>query len=422
MKKSKLIYMLIAIAASLVLWVYVVSVISQEMSQTIYNIPIVFSGEEVLREQGLTITEGADTTISLRVSGKRTVVTQLESDNITVTVDVSKIKTAGDFNRSYTITYPNSIQPTSLTIERKTPSTIDFTVEELETREIPVKTVFQGSVKEGYMLESITPAYDTISVTGTETQVADISYALIYLDAQELELTTTNEMAYTLVNSSGDPVDTTGLEVDMERVSVTMNVAMYKELPLTVLCTAGGGATDANVNLEIDPPTIMVSGDSKLLDNLNKIILATVDLSKIEDEQSMVYPIVLPDNIKNQSGIVEAKVTISLSGLTTAKMKVGSIEFANVPSGFVAQAVTQSMQVSVRGAVADMENVTSANLRAVADLGSIGAVAGTYTLEKVAVYVDGYSSVGVLGSYNVVVNLMTEADYLATLAETTELE
>ncbi|MEA4965706.1 MAG: CdaR family protein [Oscillospiraceae bacterium] len=422
MKKNKLICLLISVAAALVLWVYVVSVVSPELSQTIYNIPVTFSGTETLQEQGLTITDGASATIALRVTGKRTVVTQLENDNITVTVDVSKIKSAGDYNRSYTITYPNSIQPTSLTIEQKTPSTIDFTVEELETREIPVKTNFEGSMKDGYMLAGITTAFDTVSVTGTKDQVADISYAMINLDPQELDATTTQEMPYTLVNSAGEAVSTTGLVADMDRVSVTMSVAVYKELPLTVAFTAGGGATESDVNLEIDPPTVMVSGDSKVLSSLNKIILATVDLSKVEADQTVEYPIVLPDNVSNQSGTVEATVKISLSGLKTTKLKVGSIEFTNVPTGFVAQAVTQSLQASVRGSAASMEKVTSTNLRAVVDLGSVSDVAGTYTVENVTIYVDGYTDVGVLGTYSVVVNLMTEADYLATLAEATGTE
>ena len=103
-KRSKLICMLISLVASVFLWVYVVTVVSQEKSETIYNIPITFTGVETLREQNLTITEGADATVNLQLTGRRTVVQGLNRDNITLTVDVSKFNVPGEFSRNYTIT------------------------------------------------------------------------------------------------------------------------------------------------------------------------------------------------------------------------------------------------------------------------------------------------------------------------------
>lgn len=183
MKKNKIICLLISLFASFVLWSYVVTVINTEQTETIYNIPVTFIGTDILREQNLIITEGADATISLRVTGRRSVVQQLNQDNVIVEVDVSKINRAGEYSRNYNITYPSSLQASNFTEVRRIPSMINITVEDLITKEIPVRVSFQGSAAEGYMLDSATPAYDAITIAGTEEQVQDIESALILVEA-----------------------------------------------------------------------------------------------------------------------------------------------------------------------------------------------------------------------------------------------
>ena len=62
--------------------------------------------------------------------------------------------------------------------------------------------------------------------------------------------------------------------------------------------TAGGGATDENVTWKANPPSITISGDEKLLDGLNQIVLGRENLSTILVDTTKTYPIVLPDGRK----------------------------------------------------------------------------------------------------------------------------
>ncbi len=410
MKRSKLICMLISLVASIFLWVYVVTVVSQEKSETIYNIPITFTGVETLREQNLTIAEGADTTVNLQVTGRRTVVQSLNRDNITLTVDVSKINMEGEYNRNYTITYPDSVQVGSISTDRKTPESVNIKIERLITREIPVKVAFLGSTADGYMLASTEPAFDAISITGTEKTLEDISAALIIVEDQDMTSSTTRNMEFTLVNSAGDPVDATGVELEMETISVTVNVVKHKEVPLVVEFTAGGGATDENVTWKANPPSITISGDEKLLDGLNQIVLGRENLSTILVDTTKTYPIVLPDGVKNESGEVEATVTVALSGLSSTNIRVTNFEFINVPAGFVADAVPESLLITVRGPSEDIKSITSSDIRVVADLGNISGVAGSYTINDVDIYIDNHPNSGALGSYSVMTTLISQED------------
>ena len=417
MKRSRLICMLISLAASVFLWVYVVTVVSQEKSETIYNIPITFAGVETLREQNLTITEGADATVNLHLTGRRTVIQGLNRDNITLTVDVSKINAEGEYSRSYTIGYPDGIQPGIISVDRKTPEDINIKIERLVTREIPVKVAFLGSTADGYMLGSTEPAFDAISITGTEKSLEYISAALIIVEDQDMTSSTTRNMEFTLVNSAGDPVDASGVELEMETISVTVNVVKHKEVPLVVEFTAGGGATDKNVTWKANPPSITISGDEKLLDGINQIVLGREDLSTILVDTTKTYPIVLPDGVKNETGEVEAMVTIALNGLSSTNIRVTNFEFINVPSGFVADAVPESLLITVRGPSEDIKSISASDIRVVADLGNISGVAGSYTINDVDIYIDNHPDSGALGSYSVMTTLISQEDLAAQARE-----
>ena len=81
MKKSKLITMIISLLAAFLLWVYVVTIVNPERDATLTDIPVSFSGEEVLREdQGLVITEGKDITVTAHFSGKNADLKKLEEN------------------------------------------------------------------------------------------------------------------------------------------------------------------------------------------------------------------------------------------------------------------------------------------------------------------------------------------------------
>lgn len=410
MTKSKLICLLISLATSLVLWTYVVTVVNTEMTETFYRVPVVFSGEDTLAERGLTITDGADATVTLQVTSSRTIIQQLSSESITITVDVSKITAAGEFERGYTITYPNSIQPSNVSMNRKTPNMISFTVEELVSAEIPVKTVFEGSVKDGYILESLTTDYNSITITGTKEQVDAVSYALITVSDEEISSSVTRNMSYTMMNADNEAVDITGVDVDVEKVKVGINVVKYKEVPLVVEFTEGGGATNSNIDWEVDPPTITISGDAALLDSINKIVLNTLDLSTLTEDITESYPIVLPDGVKNVSGQAEATVSIALSGLSTTNLWISDFEFVNVPEGFTAEAVTKSLSVTIRGSSESISAVRNSDVRIEIDLGEISGVVGTYTVENVDVYLDGAEDIGVLGEYSVTIALIEDSE------------
>ena len=112
MKKSKLITMAISLLAAICLWIYVVTVVNPEGTTTISNIPVTFSGAEVLREdQGLVLSGDYQDMVTVSFTGKNSDMKKLEQnkEEISAVVDVSKIRSTRDYTLSYDLLLPDAV-------------------------------------------------------------------------------------------------------------------------------------------------------------------------------------------------------------------------------------------------------------------------------------------------------------------------
>ena len=406
MKRSKLITMGISLLAAICLWAYVVTVVNPDGDTIISGIPVTFSGQEVLREdQGLIIKGDYDDMVSVHFYGKNTDLKKLEQykDEITAVVDVSKVRSVKEYQLSYQLTLPNAVQASAVQVTDRNPSVITIQVEKLARREIEVRGDFSGvEIAEGYLLESTSFDYDTVTVEGPESVVSTISCAQIVMNRTNVDKNITESVDYTLVDADGNAVDMSDLTTDVDSIEVELDVVKYKEVPLTVNFIDGGGATGADASVDIDPASITLAGDATVLDSVNTIVLGNVDLGATENNAVLSFDIKIPNDAKNVSG--EETATIKIRNKKTRVIGATNIAFINTPDGFNAKSITQLVQTTVRASATDIDTIAANNLRVVADLSEY-TQAGTYQV-PVTIYIDGYPDAGVIGDdYKIVVVL-----------------
>ena len=405
--KNKLIAAIIALLASLCLWFYVVTVVNPEDTTTIYGIPVTFVGEEQLREeQGYIITDGVDASVDLKIHGRRAVFQKLGTDNITVMIDVSKIRKPGSFKMSYNVVLPNDVSSTDATVISRSPGSVSFTVERLIRKPIAVKGVLDGEVAENYMSDPMTFNYSEIMIEGPEALVNTVSYAQVILKEDNLDRTVTATLPFSLIDEYGNIVEAPEISCNVEEIEVTLPVLAYKDLKLAVDCIEGGGATADDVIIYTNPEIITVAGDPVILEELNQIKLGNIDLAGIPDNGAeFTMPIPLPDGLRNISGEEKADVSITLRGLSSKKLRLGKeqMRFVNVPEGYKPCPQTSMIQATVRAATAILPQISAEDLIITADLASI-TKEGSYTV-PVTITCKTFEDAGVLGEYSIVVSL-----------------
>lgn len=407
MKDSKLITFIIALVAAVCLWIFVVTVVNPDGDTTISDIPVVFSGEEVLQEdQNLIIADGRETTVSVHFSGKNTALKKLlqARSEILAVVDVTRVRSAKEYSLSYDITLPSSVSESEITISDRNPTRVGFTVERFITRQIPVRGDFSGlEVAEGYMLDSTSFDFDTVTVKGPESRVSAIETALVKVTRAALDRSFVENVPYTLVDAEGNAVSMDGLTTDVDTLELSASVVMYKEVPLDVTFISGGGATESDVTYEITPKSVTLSGDATILDSVNKIVLGNIDLAMTPNSKDYLLDILLPDDVKNVSGEEDAVVSVRIKNRETAVVRATNITFINTDERLDYSSMTQLIQVTVRAGASEIGKISTNNLRVVADMADYTQTGKVNV--PVTIYVDGYADAGVVGEYSVVVSI-----------------
>ena len=201
--KNKLSTLILSLLIAFGMWIYVITSVSPGSEETFHNIPVVREGETVLQERGLMITEVSANTVSLKLSGTRKDLAKVNSGNITLKVDLSKIYEPGTHSLQFTASYPGDVASNAFVEEARTPESITFVVEERRNKEVPVEIKWTGSSPEGFLTdkESRVLDYPTVTVVGPASVADQIEKAVIEVDLTERRESISESFRYTLCDA-----------------------------------------------------------------------------------------------------------------------------------------------------------------------------------------------------------------------------
>lgn len=408
MLRSKFTSMLLSVIIAFALWLYVVNNVSQEADYTLYNVPVVMEGESVLmNERNLMITSISANDADLTLYGHRSDLAKVNSSNVVLKADLTKIYEPGEkIALTYNIAFPSDVASNALTLVNRYPDNIYVTVEARRNKEVPVEVKWIGSTPEGFMSdrENRELDYSSVTVVGPASVADLIEKAVIEVDLSEQRETISQDYRYTLCDKDGNPVDAELITTNVENIHLEVRIRKVKEVALTVDVIYGGGATEQNTTIEIEPKIIRLSGGEAVLAELGDTIsLGRIDLQTIEKSQELTFPITLPDGITNLSNITEATVDIRFKGLNMKEIMVENLITENVPEGLEVDIIEKKLMVVLRGPAAELAKITEEDITVVADFSD--AVVGTSTFKATIRFPEEFSMVGAVRSYSVTANV-----------------
>lgn len=406
MKKNKIPRILLAMLISVFLWLYVVTVVDPNDTKVVYSVPVTYENMTSLTDNNLVMTAGQNATVTLKFYGRRSDLNNLTSESLTVTADVSRIKSEGEQNLSYTVTLPDSVSDNNVQLTERTPSRLTVNVERAVEKQVDVEVDISNEVADGYVadLEATKISPETITVFGPEAEVSKIDSARVSLDIGGVTETVDNSFPYQLVDSDGNAVDTTNFRCSADAVDVMLTVEKYKEIPLTLELKAGGGAKEKNVTVTLSPAYITISGPGAIVDAMDSVSIGTLDLASMtEMTETKTYDITLPDNVTNVSGQNQVTARIVLNGLSAKTLEVENFSVSHKPDGLNVTIVTTTLEITIRGPSDEIEAISAKDLTVQGDLSDFSQ-AGTYKI-PVTVTSKDFPGVGMIGSASITVTL-----------------
>lgn len=419
---SKILYVVLSILLSLAAWLFVTSRDENRENRPFTNLPVNFSGAEMLEDRELMIVN-PNVTASIRVRATPLILATLNETPPKLNASVSNINMEGRHTVNYTVELPSGVSQNDVEITYGTGgSAVIVEVARALSRKVRIEGEFKGSVAEGYLAGDkddfrFDPA--EITVSGRADLVNQVSHAKVTITRENLTETVSESLPFQLIGASGDPLEGLDVTCDVDAIYTVFPIKATAEIPLTIKVIEGGGLKERDVSINKSVDSIVVAGSREAVDALvgqGDIILTTIDLAELDDEtvengSERTIAIPLDDRLENVSGITEVKVTLKVNKrVETRTFEVTSrISTINAPEGWTPAVVTKMLPVRVRGTRALLDELTEESIRVVADLRDVSQTAGQYTVVA-SIYLDGPGTVTDMGvvnpnSYSIVVSL-----------------
>ena len=190
-------------------------------------------------------------------------------------------------------------------------------------------------------------------------------------------------------------------------VMVRIVIHKYKTVPLNVDYKYGY-FNDDTVSVTLEPSSIRIKGAADLIDGIDKIDVATIDETNVNNDGTIVYGIDLPEGISAAEDYDNVKVTIKHKNTATKTFSVTNIRLDNQEDGKTYTFASDSVNVTLRGTVGEYFSYFDASdITVVLDMTNYKGMTGDVTVPA-EIEISNSSSNSViyaLGSYSVHLNI-----------------
>lgn len=414
--RSKVVRIVISILVAIAMWLYVDLERAPERTMTIRDIPVEFSGENTtLADKNLMLLSGYDTTIDLKIRGPKRELVKMNRDNVRVIASTSSIDSVGVHQLDWTVSFPDGVVRTNVSVEKASLSQITVTVGELYTKEVPVECQVVGEVAEGYFTGDVVLDPEVLTLRAQRDDLLNVSCAKLTVDISGATRSVVQTVDVQLYDYDGKPVENSNIRTNTSLIQAKVPVLTTREVELAVEFSGVPGAAMNSIKCDITPKTVRLNGEADVLDSIDKLVLATLHVDDLELHQQNSYVVTPPDGTWLVNGNEVATADITLEGIEEKSLTATSIEFDKLPSGLYAIAPDGGLTVRLWGLSEEIEAVTAENLRVIADMSAVTGQ-GTVTV-PVTVTISGFNDVTVRGTYELTV---TVTDVAPTVPETAE--
>ena len=321
MQKHKILAFLLALIASVALWVYAVTFVNPDDTEMISDIRVRITGSSSLTARGLMLTGGEEQYIDVEISGRRSDLKELNSSNLEAIADVGNIDTAGLFELSWTLNPPATVASGDIRLVSASSNRVKVKVSERRDRDIPVELVYaEGKMTEGYLQGQTELSISTIAVSGPSEEVLQIAKAVVQVDLTKATSNINEQLPFTFLDEQGEKLTLSDYTVvEAENVGVSIQVLPYRDLLLAVRSQNGGGLTSDDVTTTITPSSVRVTGSLEALEQLEETYYVELDLASVQGIESVTVmkSVELPQGVvrwgENGSSVFSTQIAVEIA-------------------------------------------------------------------------------------------------------------
>ncbi len=391
----------LCVLGAFALWLYVMQTESPTYTDTVADIEVKLEGvEELADKTGLSVYSGEGSTVSVSVSGKKSLIARLAPGDVGATVDVSQITAAGKHALPVVIDLPSG-----LTLAEPVSDTVTVYADETVSKSVPVKEKLTGlELPADYTLGQIQLGFDTVTVEGPAGKVNGITEAQVAVDMAGKTSSFSAKYPITFTDSLGSAVTMDYLKCSASEIDVSVPVYQTAELTVPYRFKYDLLPEDS-VTVTITPSVLTVTGDEKDVTSESAITPVVIDEKTITSNSfSFKTTPEISSNLTLDSGSAEVSVSVVIDPtVITRDVAVKDIKITGADPSVKCEVIDTSVTVTLRGTKEQLDAAEKGNIYLNVDMtGYEAGSAGTVT-RPATVVVEANDAAGVfeIGSYTV---------------------
>lgn len=386
-----LVWKILSVLVAVLMWSYIVSADSSiTRTKTLSGVEVSLSGQSVLQSRLLAVVLDGDealASVRVRVKVPQADYARVNADNISVELDLSKVRQTGrqEVELVGTTAYGEVVQIV--------PSTLEVEIEPMDTRVVPVNVELQNTDADQfyYAVDQRNPSQLTIS--GASSVVQRIAQAQALVNVEGMSTSRNVSVKYALLDEEGNEV-TQMVTKPTASVMVGLSIDPIARLAVdTSLETATTGTLPEGYQItrvEVQPEVITVAGDESLLAELDQLTFEQVNVTGRTQSFSTVAAVNALDAMKYVS-TRQVTVTVYIEEETqVARFEDVRLSVSGLKEGYRAELAQETVRIKATGAYSEMGELTQSQLLASVNLD--GLTVGEYDL-PVQATADNYPSV-----------------------------
>ncbi|WP_392486049.1 YbbR-like domain-containing protein [Haloimpatiens sp. FM7315] len=352
------------------LWLYIYNIENPIKTTIVKNVGVSITNKDVLSQYNLVELPNQDYSVNLTVKGATSKIYSLKPSQFKLEADLSTYAL-----KKGKMQIPVIIKesPEDVTIINPETLWVEIEIDKYTQKNVPVKSVVKGKVKEGYNALEPLISPNTVVVGGPSKYVSLVDHANVSINFNNDENNIENTYTLIPVDSSGKEVD--HVKVEPKEVSVKIPLDKTKYVPVEANLKSTGDKTVSS--LTIIPDNVAISGEPEVLKKITKLTTEEIDLSRISKDGIVEAKLKVPDNIKLVD--VEEKVKIKVTFETAMQKKIlVDIKISNLDEKFNAELKTKQISVLVSGNKEIINLLKDGDIEAYVDLKNLKE--GSYDL------------------------------------------
>jgi hypothetical protein len=207
------------------------------------------------------------------------------------------------------------------------------------------------------------PTRLVVTLEGPQSVVLPLEARLLGMEVDLTEgVEGNNEIDFSIQPLRGLPQSLRIKQISPPGADIALEQPMEKEVPVT-LSTIGQPPRGYEIReLTVDPPTVMISGPKSQIQNISQAPTDVIDLNSLREDTSLEVPLTQGGTV---SSLWEGPVRVSID----IEEIVGTRTFPEVPvavRGAGWSGVTETVRMTLKGPVAELEALDGAQLSVIA--------------------------------------------------------